>query len=61
MFSSQGGWEWRHHPNFLFLWYEDMKKDLIKVIKEVSKFTGYHLTEYKVLLLDDAMFVDNFR
>ena len=45
----------------MFLWFEDMKKDLIKVIKDVSKFTGYHLTDYKVLVLDDALYIDNFR
>ena len=44
-----------------FIWYEDMKKDLQKIIRELSKFTGYHLTDYRVLLLDDHLYVDNFR
>ena len=43
------------------LWFEDMKKDLISVIKDVSKYIGYHMTELKVLELDDHLFVDNFR
>jgi hypothetical protein len=30
------------------VWYEDMKKDLISVIRGMSKFLGYHLTELKV-------------
>jgi hypothetical protein len=30
------------------VWYEEMKKDLIAVIKDMSKFLGYHLTELKV-------------
>ena len=38
-----------------------MKKDLISVIKDIAKFIGYHMTEYKVLLLDDHLYVDNFR
>ena len=38
-----------------------MKKDLISVIKDVSKYIGYHMTELKVLELDDHLFVDNFR
>ena len=43
------------------LWFEDMKKDLIKIIKDVSKFIGHHMTELKVLELDDHLYVDNFR
>ena len=43
------------------LWYEDMKKDLISVIKDVAKFIGYHMTELKVLELDDHLYIDNFR
>ena len=43
------------------LWFEDMKKDLISVIKDVSKYIGYHMTELKVLELDDHLYVDNFR
>ena len=43
------------------MWYEDMKKDLIAIIKDVAKFIGYHLTELKVLQLDDHLYIDNFR
>ena len=43
------------------MWFEDMKKDLISKIKELSKFLGYHLTELKVLQLDDLLYIDNFR
>ena len=43
------------------LWFEDMKNDLIKVIKDVSKFIGYHMTELQVLRLDDHLYIDNFR
>ena len=38
-----------------------MKKDLIAVIQDVCLFTGRHLTQLKVLELDDAMYIDNFR
>ena len=44
-----------------FLWYEDMKKDLIPVLRDLCKFTGRHLTEYRILKLDDFVYVDNFR
>ena len=44
-----------------FLWYEDITKDLMKTIREVSKFIGYRMTEYKILKLDDHLHIDNFR
>ena len=43
------------------VWFEDMKNDMMKVIREISKFIGYHMTEYKVLKLDDHLYIDNFR
>ena len=44
-----------------FLWFEDIRKDLMKTIREVSKFIGYHMTECKILKLDDHLHIDNFR
>ena len=44
-----------------FLWFEDMTKDIASAIQDVAQFLGYHLTQYKVLLLDDHMHIDNFR
>ena len=38
-----------------------MKKDLIGIIKDVSRFIGYHMTELQVLRLDDHLYIDNFR
>ena len=43
------------------LWYEDMKKDLVSVIKKVASFTGYYMTQLKILQLDDFLYIDNFR
>ena len=43
------------------IWFEDMKKDMMKAIREISKFIGYDLTEQKVLELDDHLNIDNFR
>merc|ERR1712024_171097 len=54
-------WKYKDHPNMKIMWFEDMKKDLISKIKELSKFLGYHLTELKVLQLDDLLYIDNFR
>lgn len=38
-----------------------MKSDLISVIREMSQFLGKHLTELKILQLDDFLYIDNFR
>ena len=43
------------------LWYEDMKKDLVSVIKKVASFTGYQMTQLKFLQLDDFLYINNFR
>ena len=57
----QSAWKRKDHPNMKIMWYEDMKRDLIAIIKDVSKFIGYHMTELKVLQLDDHLYIDNFR
>ena len=41
----ESGWKRKDHPNMMFLWYEEMKKDQKKIIKEVCKFLNYILTE----------------
>ena len=43
------------------VWFEEIKEDMMKVIREISKFIGYHMTEYKILKLDDHLYIDNFR
>ena len=36
------------NPNFKMIWFEDMKKDLPKVIGDLSNFLGYQLSQEKV-------------
>ena len=43
------------------LWFEDMKKDLIPVIKDVCTFTGYQLTQDKILKLNDHLTFDQMK
>ncbi|XP_063618710.1 sulfotransferase 1A1-like [Cydia splendana] len=38
-------WALRHHKNMLFIFYEDMTKDLSSVIKRVASFFGKELTK----------------
>jgi hypothetical protein len=51
----------KDHPNLKFMWFEDMKKGLIPVIRDACKFVGKHLTELRILQLDDLLYIDNFR
>ena len=43
------------------LWFEDMKKDLIPVIKDICTFTGYQLTQDKILKLNDHLTFDQMK
>lgn len=44
-------WKIRNKPNVLFLRYEDMKKDLPKVIKKVADFLEKSLSEEQIQIL----------
>ena len=57
----RSGWERRFHPNLKFLWYEDMRQDLVPVIKDLCNFTGYELSAEKVEQLYNMMNIDKFR
>ena len=59
--NFQSAWQRKSHPNLKIMWFEDMKKDLISVIRDVSQFIGYHMTELKILQLDDLLYIDNLR
>ena len=55
------GWSRRYHTNLKFLWFEDMKRDLVPIIKDLCNFTGYKLTPEKIDELDRIVHIDNFR
>ena len=55
------GWALRDHPNFLFLFYEDIKRDMKTVIRRVSKFLDSPLTEEQIDTLEDHLDIKNFR
>ena len=57
----QSAWRHKDHPNMKIVWFEEMKKDMVQIIRDISKFIGYHMTEYKILKLDDHLYIDNFR
>ena len=41
-------WERRHHPNLLFLYYEDMKEDTMRELRHLNTFLGTALTEQQL-------------
>jgi len=49
--SFQDAWKYKACSNFKLMWYEDMKRNLINVIRDLTNFLGYHLTELKILTL----------
>ena len=54
-------WQLRDHPNMLFLFYEDMKRDLGSVIDQVAKFLDCSLTQEKKDQLIEHLDIKNFR
>ena len=59
-YHLQEAWDRRQHPNLKFLWYEEMKKDLIGVIRDMSQFLNYHLTELQIMQINDFLDIDRF-
>ena len=57
----ESGWSRRYHPNLKFLWYEDMRRDLTPVVKDLCNFSGYQLSSEKVEELVSMMSIDKFR
>ena len=54
-------WAIKDHPNLLFIFYEDMRKDLRSVIARVSKFLDAPLTFEQVERLVAHLDIKNFR
>ncbi|CAB3235052.1 unnamed protein product [Arctia plantaginis] len=54
-------WNLRHHPNMLFLFYEDSIKDLPSSIRRVADFLGKDITEDQVTSLCDHLNFENFK
>lgn len=51
----------RGSPNFHFIWYEDVRKDMAKVIRELAKFLERDISEEDVQLLQENMKKENFK
>ncbi|XP_026687027.1 sulfotransferase 4A1 isoform X2 [Diaphorina citri] len=55
------GWSHRDNPNVLFLFYEDMNKDLPSCIHRVSEFLSTPLTQDQIEQLAAYLDIKNFR
>ncbi|CAH2240194.1 jg1759 [Pararge aegeria aegeria] len=54
-------WKKRNHPNMLFLFYEEITKDLPRSIQRVANFFGKTISDDQVNKLADHMDFDNFK
>ncbi|XP_045445705.1 sulfotransferase 1B1-like [Melitaea cinxia] len=54
-------WEQRRNPNLLFLFYEELSKDLRAAVERVSKFFGKKFTEKQIADLCEHLSIENFK
>ncbi|XP_026329538.1 sulfotransferase 1C4-like [Hyposmocoma kahamanoa] len=54
-------WEKRNHPRLLFLFYEELCKDLPAAIRRVAAFLGKDFSEDEIAKLRDHLSIDNFK
>ena len=47
-FPPQTAQKMKDNPNFKIIWFEEMKTDLPKVIRDLCNFLGYELSPEKV-------------
>lgn len=54
-------WNKRHHPNMLFIFYEDLKRDLRGQLEKMSTFLGKELSEDQLNRLREHLQFDNVK
>ncbi|XP_041977630.1 sulfotransferase family cytosolic 1B member 1 [Aricia agestis] len=54
-------WEMRHHPNMLFLFYEELSKDLPAAVRRVADFFGKQYSEEQISRLCDHLSIESFK
>ena len=57
----KSAWKHRKHPNMKFVWYEDMKKNTIKEVTDMTKFVNHPLSESKVIELVEHLKFNNMK
>jgi len=54
-------WSKRHHPNMLFIFYEDLKRDLRGQLEKMSKFLDKDLSEDQMDRLREHLQFENVK
>lgn len=54
-------WNIRDEPNILFLFYEDMKMNMVKVVEQAMKFLGKNYSQEQIDKLCQHLSVDSMR
>ena len=54
-------WKLKSHPNLLFLFYEDIIRDMKNIVKKVSNFLGCEMNETKMQQLVEHLDIKKFR
>ncbi|XP_053623477.1 luciferin sulfotransferase [Plodia interpunctella] len=54
-------WNQRHNPRLLFLFYEELSKDLPAAIRRVAKFLDKDFSEEQISKLCDHLSIENFK
>ena len=53
--------DYKHLPNFLFLHYADMRRDLAGTIKRIGNFIDHELSDTKVMQIEKAVSFDRVK
>lgn len=53
-------WTKRHHPNLLFVFYEDLKRDLRGEILKIGRFLGKYPNEHQLNRMVEHLRIDKF-
>ena len=56
-----GGWKNIQNPNLKFIWFEDMKKDQMSIIRDLCTFLDHPLTEEQIVRLADHLKFDDMK
>ncbi|CAG4988469.1 unnamed protein product [Parnassius apollo] len=54
-------WDLRNHPNLLFLFYEDLSKDLPRIVRLVADFLGKEYNDEQIADLCSHLHFENFK
>ncbi len=56
-----GAWKCKDHPQLYFTMFEDMKRDLAKVVQDMAAFLGKQLSDTQVNRILELVDIDTFR